>query len=125
MAACLSTHWDEKIYDQIDDSDDLSARPGFAALVYPAYLERKKLSQLRKEVDINPRATPTYIAHTKDDHSYIGGSMLYNTVLAKANVKVKFQLYEEGGYGFGIRSAPELEASKWPREFEEWLSSPN
>jgi len=41
VAARLSTHWDEKIYDQIDDSDDLSARPGFAALVYLAYLERK------------------------------------------------------------------------------------
>ena len=50
--------------------------------------------------------------------------MLYNTVLVEANVKVKFQLYEEGGYRFGIRSAPELEVSKWPREFEEWLSSP-
>ena len=44
VAARLNTHWSEKIYDQVDDSDDLSARPGFAALVYPAYLERKKLS---------------------------------------------------------------------------------
>ena len=38
LAAALSTHFDQRLYDPIDAADQLSCRPDFAVIVYPGYL---------------------------------------------------------------------------------------
>ena len=38
LAAALSTHFEQRLYDPIDAADQLSCRPDFAVIVYPGYL---------------------------------------------------------------------------------------
>src|SRR5258706_457868 len=38
LAAALSTHFDQRLYDPVDAADKLSCRPDFAVIVYPGYL---------------------------------------------------------------------------------------
>jgi acetyl esterase/lipase len=121
VVARLSTNWNEQTYAKIDDADDLSSRPDFAALVYPAYLNLKKNGELRKDLKINPGTPPTFIVHTKDDFKYVNGSILYSEALKQAGIDVEFELYESGGHGFGVRSSEDTEVSKWTKKFETWV----
>jgi acetyl esterase/lipase len=38
LAAALSTHYDQRLYDGVDAADQLSCRPDFAVIIYPGYL---------------------------------------------------------------------------------------
>ena len=38
LSAALSTHFEQRLYDPIDDADKVSCRPDFAVIVYPGYL---------------------------------------------------------------------------------------
>jgi acetyl esterase/lipase len=38
LAAALSTHFDQRIYDAVDDADKVSCRPDYALIIYPGYL---------------------------------------------------------------------------------------
>ena len=42
LAAAISTHYDERLYDPIDAADKLSCRPDFAVVIYPGYLALEK-----------------------------------------------------------------------------------
>ena len=38
LAAALSTHFDQRLYEPLDAADKTSCRPDFAVIVYPGYL---------------------------------------------------------------------------------------
>ena len=60
VAACLSSQHDMRTYPRVDDADDLSCRPSFTLLIYPAYLvvEPKGDNTLAAEVIVTrDRAT--------------------------------------------------------------------
>ena len=42
LSAALSTHFDQRLYDPIDDADKTSCRPDFAVVLYPVMLVCKK-----------------------------------------------------------------------------------
>ncbi len=53
LAAAISTHFDQRLYDPVDAADKLSCRPDFAVIVYPGYLALSE-KNFAANADINP-----------------------------------------------------------------------
>ncbi len=117
LAARLSNNSAQPAYPPIDGADQLSCRPDFVVLVYPAYLEVK--GQLAAEMTVTAQTPPTFIAHTEDDHKYVAGSKIYFAALQAAKAPSEFQLFPTGGHGYGLRC--QKDAKVWPQRCQEWL----
>ena len=54
------------------------------------------------------------MVQTKDDISFIDGTITYYDALKKNNPEVTFRLFETGGHGYGLRLDPSQKLSEWP-----------
>ena len=72
LAAALSTHYDQRLYNLIDAADRLSCRPDFAVIIYPGYLILDDKS-FAPNPNINPTAQtpPTFIVQAEDDPVHV------------------------------------------------------
>lgn len=120
VSARASTRFDDPAYPAIDAVDDQSARPDFAMLIYPAYLDDGR-GGVSTDLDLSAKIPPTLIVHTDDDKSFITGSRLYAAALATATREHRFLLYPTGGHGYGLHS--QGDAKVWPGQAKEWLQS--
>ena len=120
VAARASNTFGKDSYAPIDEIDQESARPDFAILVYPAYLDDKQ-GNLSPDLDLTAAIPPTLIVHTEDDKGFISGSKRYAESLAGAKKDHQFLLYATGGHGYGMKS--EGAASRWPGDALDWLRS--
>jgi acetyl esterase/lipase len=121
LAATLNQHFVKRTYPRVDNADDVSCRPDFTVLVYPAYLSvQDKGQEIASEVEPAPGTPPMFIVQAEDDHSYIQGTLLYYRSLIAAKIPAELHVYETGGHGYGLRptSAP---VTNWPRLAEAWL----
>jgi len=121
LAATASTNYDRRTYAKIDAIDEVSCRPDFALLIYPAYLVDKenKLAAELKPTDDTP---PTFIAMTEDDGVRVECGLFYYLALKQAKVKAEMHLYPTGGHGYGLRPSTNL-VSTWPARAADWLKS--
>jgi acetyl esterase/lipase len=124
LAVLMSTSFKVRTYHKIDNSDELSCRPDFSILIYPAYLvDRKGRSQLFPEIQVSPECPPCFFAHTGDDHVPAEGSALLYLALKKAGVTGnELHLYPFGGHGYGMRKSKDF-VSTWPSRAKEWMSA--
>jgi acetyl esterase/lipase len=120
VSARASTCFDEPAYSAIDAIDETSARPDFAMLIYPAYLDDGKGS-VSPDLNLDGKIPPTLIVHTDDDKSYITGSRVYAAALTETKVEHRFLHYPTGGHGYGLNC--EGDAQVWPGQAKEWLQS--
>ncbi len=113
-----------RTYPKVDDADELSCRPNFGILIYPAYLvDRKKRDKLFPEIKINKETPPCFFAHTGDDHVPAEGSVLMYLELEKAGVKGnELHVYPFGGHGYGMRSS-EHAVVTWPARAQQWIKA--
>lgn len=119
LSARASTLYNEKTYPKVDAADDLSCRPDFAMLIYPAYLDQGENRTLTPELKVNKNTPPTFIFQAADDR--LGNSSLvYAGALRDANVSVELHLVPTGGHGYGMRPGNEA-AETWPGLAENWL----
>jgi len=118
LSARLSTNYDKSTYAPIDAADNQLLRPDFTILMYPAYLTQGGAA-LTKEMRVNAKTPPTFIAHTEDDKSFISGSKLYHAALDAAQVPNEFLYLATGGHGFALRSKSEINI--WPQKCKDWL----
>lgn len=119
LCAHLSTANSVASYPPIDQIDDMSDRPDFAVMIYPAYLADK--GRLASELTISGKTPPSFIAHSEDDRSYIAGSKCYIEALAEAKVPHEFALYPTGGHGYGLHCTKDAKA--WPDRCAAWLQT--
>ncbi len=125
LSATASTNWEKRTYDPIDAADDLSCRPDFTLLIYPAYLAAKNQpNKIAPELNVNSNTPPTFIAQTQDDGVGVENSMLYGLALQNAKVPVEIHVYPVGGHGYGLRPSDNTVAT-WPKRAEEWLRAQN
>ncbi|MFO1487708.1 MAG: glycosyl hydrolase 115 family protein [Verrucomicrobiota bacterium] len=117
LAARASNLFGQHTYAAIDDVDRQSARPDFAVLVYPAYLEHG--GELATNLDLTAAIPPTLIIHNDDDEKYILGSRLYHAVLNQAGVTNEFRCFASGGHGYGLRSTNAV--GVWPEAAWAWM----
>ncbi|MFM2476456.1 alpha/beta hydrolase [Celerinatantimonas sp. MCCC 1A17872] len=142
VAASLATQFNLASYKPIDVIDEQSARPNFAALLYPVITmnhqythmgsrehllgtnpsaQQIKQSSLENAVTIN--TPPTFIALANDDHSVPPmNSIKFYEQLHSHHVLAEMHIFERSGHGFGIRKA-QGNAKLWPELFLNWFSA--
>jgi acetyl esterase/lipase len=123
LAAVISNNFEHRAYAPVDQADELSCRPDFAVLIYPAYLVVSPDSgQLAPEVKPSAHTPPTFLAQTEDDPVHVENSLFYYLALKRAHVPAEMHLYSKGGHGYGLRQT-EMKVTSWPARAEEWLRS--
>jgi len=124
LAVMTATSFNHRTYDKVDPADNLSCRPDFAMLIYPAYLlDQKHTEKLVPHIQITKDCPPFFFAHTGDDHILAEGSIQIFLELEKFGVKGnELHVYPFGGHGYGMRKSTHP-VSKWPARAAEWLHS--
>jgi acetyl esterase/lipase len=121
LAAALSTHFDQRLYDPVDAADKLSCRPDFAVIVYPGYLALAD-QNFALNADIHPtdQTPPSFIVQAEDDPVHVENAVVYFLALKNARVPAELHIYAEGGHGYGLRRTA-LPVTTWPQLVEIWL----
>jgi len=121
LAAAISNHFEQRLYDPIDAADKLSCRPDFAVVVYPGYLALED-KNFAANADINPTANtpPTFIVQAEDDPVHVENAVVYFLALKNAKVPSELHVYAQGGHGYGLRRT-ERPITTWPQAVETWL----
>jgi acetyl esterase/lipase len=119
LSAVASTNYSNRTYPRIDSNDDVSLRPDFTVLVYPAYLSADKFS-ISPELKVDSNTPPTILIQTQDDKNYIDSSIFYYYALKQANVTAAMHLYPSGGHGYGARNTGHS-VNEWPHRVLSWL----
>jgi acetyl esterase/lipase len=121
LAAALSTHFEQRLYDPVDDADKLSCRPDFAVLIYPGALhESGDLLALDPNLQPTADTPPTFLSQAENDPVHVENSVDYFLALKKAKVPAEMHLYAQGGHGFGLRRTA-LPITTWPASVVLWL----
>lgn len=121
LSAVVSGSFDKRAYDPVDAADQLSSRPDFTMLIYPAYLTlAKENDKIAPELKISASTPPTFLAQTQDDSIRVECSLFYYLALKQAKVPVEMHLYPTGGHGYGLRPAKH-NVTSWPKRAEEWM----
>jgi acetyl esterase/lipase len=123
LSAALSTHFEQRLYDPIDDADKVSCRPDFAIIVYPGYLALSEQNFApNAEIHVTGKTPPSFIVQAEDDPVHVENSTVYFLALKNAKVPAEMHLYANGGHGYGLRRT-ELPVTAWPRLVETWLQT--
>ncbi|MBS1839961.1 MAG: alpha/beta hydrolase [Acidobacteria bacterium] len=121
LAAALSTHFEQRLYEPIDGADKLSCRPDFAVIVYPAYLAIAEQNfAANPEIRVTDQAPATFIVQAEDDPVHVENATLYFLQLKNARVPAELHVYSEGGHGYGLRKT-EKPVTGWPKLAEAWM----
>jgi lysophospholipase L1-like esterase len=118
LSAKASNWFDDKTYDAIDAVDELSCRPDFAVLVYPAYLAQGE--KVASDLNLKAKIPPTLIVHSEDDKNFITGSKAYHAALDEMKLPNEFLNYPTGGHGYALHCTKEAKA--WPDAALVWMS---
>lgn len=117
LTARAATRFNENTYPKMDTADDLSCRPDFAMLIYPAYLDDGANRTLTPELTLSEQTPPMFIFSTSDD--FFGNSALVMTqALRDHKIPVELHFMAVGGHGYGMRAGAGLQ---WPPLAEKWL----
>ncbi|MFY0650533.1 MAG: alpha/beta hydrolase [Cyclobacteriaceae bacterium] len=121
LCARASTRYEDQTYDKVDKNDDLSARPDFTMLVYPAYLDKGENRSLTPELKVDKNTPPMFIFETADD-KHGNSALVMSGALRDAKVPVEVHLMPEGGHGYGLRPG-NVAGETWPGLAEKWLKN--
>lgn len=120
LTARAATRFQSPSYTATDETDTQSARPDFAALIYPAYMDEGEHHTLSPELTITEQTPPFFVFQTADD-PYGNSALVISQALRNHKIPVQLHIYEKGGHGYGLRANLAEAASKWPKLMEEWL----
>lgn len=119
LSARASTRYQDKVYEPVDAADQLSARPDFTMLIYPAYLDQGINNTLTPELTVDSKTPPMFLFATADD-PYGNSALVMAGALRDQKVPVELHFLPTGGHGYGVRPGnPAAEA--WPVLAASWL----
>jgi acetyl esterase/lipase len=111
----------KRVYEPVDATDEESALPSFAVLVYPAYLTKDG----KVPADIEPAitsATPIFMIAGLADLYRGSGVGYFSAHVAKNRwPKIEAHFYPQGCHGFGVSTKPHNDVYKWERLLATWL----
>jgi acetyl esterase/lipase len=139
LAATLSTHYDENVY---EPENETSARPDFSLLIYPvitmdaSYTHMgsretllgknptdEQVKRFSNELQVDGQTPPAFLVHSLDDDTVpVLNSINYALALKKNSVPCELHLYEQGGHGYGLGRSDNTE-STWPEACKKWLGA--
>ena len=118
LAARVSTGPDIKAYKPIDEIDQVSCRPDFTVLLYPAYMNDG--DDLKDEFKVSADLPPTLIISAEDDKKHFKSGAVYAEELKDAGASIRTHFFKQGGHGFDMNT--ELDPlSTWPELLGQWL----
>ncbi|MCD6331910.1 MAG: alpha/beta hydrolase fold domain-containing protein [Bacteroidales bacterium] len=120
LSARAGTLYNRQSYSPVDAVDELSCRPDFTALIYPAYLDQGKNRTLTPELKVDGYTPPVFLFQTADD-PYGNSALVMAQALRDAKVPVELHILPSGGHGYGLRAGKEA-AETWPGLMAAWLS---
>ena len=121
LAAALSTHFDQRLYEAIDAADQLSCRPNFAVIVYPGYLALAEQNFApNPDIHVTDKTPPSFIVQAEDDTAHVENATVYFLALKNAKVPAELHIYAQGGHGYGLRRTA-LPVTTWPQSVMTWL----
>lgn len=123
LAAVTSMEHRQVTYEPIDGADELSCRPDFTVLVYPAYLNGEPHNdslELTGEFRVDATTPPAIMIHANDDRVSPINSVAYYLALRKAKVPVELHIFPSGGHGYGLRPSDHA-VTGWPKLVERWM----
>lgn len=121
LTATLAAPAEEVPYPPQDDTDKLSYRPDFVALIYPAYLADDDLN-LAPEFNVTADTPPAFLLQSEDDPIRVENALGWYLALKRAGVGAEMHLFSEGGHGYGILRTGHavadwvVPAARWFRE---------
>lgn len=119
LSARISTLYNKDSYTKIDAADEVSAKPAFTLLIYPAYLDQGTNNTLTPELAIDAQTPPMFLFATADD-PYGNSALVMAGALRNAKVPVELHFYAHGGHGYGLRPGNSA-ADVWPALAQKWL----
>jgi len=143
LVAAISTHYDKRVYAEVDAADRESCRPDFAVSLYPGHLSLAAAAwdahengrvlahaaganehlTLNPAVPVTKQTPPTFLLQAEDDHvDSVEDALSYYLALRGAGVPVEMHLYATGGHAFGLRRTKEA-ITEWPGLVERWMKS--
>jgi acetyl esterase/lipase len=120
QTAALASLMNERQYPSIDDVDQVSFRPNFAVLVYPAYLADQEKRTLLPEAAVTSGTPPMFLVHAYNDPVPVENSLILALALKQSNIPCEVHAFATGGHGFGLRRTDEP-CTDWPALCERWL----
>lgn len=120
LSASVALRSAKRSYKSMDAVDEVSCKPDFAVLIYPAYLVTDKRDALRPEFVVTSAAPPMFLVHAGDDGVPVESSVRLYLALKEAKVPSELHVYSVGGHGYGLRPSKDP-VSGWPGRCEEWL----
>lgn len=119
LAARISTNYNTDSYSKVDTQDEISSRPDFSILIYPAYLDKGINRSLSSHLEVDENTPPMFIFATSDDN-HANSSLVMTTALRDFKVPVELHLLPTGGHGYGLRLGNNA-AIFWPNLAEKWI----
>ncbi|HVI99984.1 MAG TPA: alpha/beta hydrolase [Sphingomonas sp.] len=140
LCADLATRFARVVYDPVDASDRLSARPFVAAPIYPVQSMHAPLAHAGSRAlliganasralesahtpaeNIPADAPPFFLCHAEDDPVVpVGNTIELRAALRARGIVTETHLFTEGGHGFGLRGVVGKPAGVWPDLFLAW-----
>jgi len=137
LASTLGTHFDKPA---INNSDNISLRPDFMALIYPVITFGKfaHLGSLENLIGKNPSqqlvdlysnekqvtaaTPPTFLVHAEDDNVVpVENTLMFYDALLQNKVKSEMHIYAGGGHGFGLYNSTTHDF--WFDRLKEWMDT--
>ena len=123
LAAALSASAGQRTYPPVDDADQVSCRPDFSVLIYPAYLTLKDQGdKINPDTAVSSNTPPAFLAMAQDDPVRVETALFYSAALKQAGVPFELHIYPEGGHGYGLRRT-ENPLTAWPARAADWMQS--
>lgn len=143
LAASIATRFAAKVYDAVDIADGLSARPDFAALLYPVitmgegahpgsrdHLLGKTptaaaIDAYSAQRHVPPDAPPTFVCLAANDPLVpaIPNGVAMFLALQAQKVPSELHVFEDGGHGFGLWGTVGKPDAVWPELFLRWSAA--
>jgi acetyl esterase/lipase len=111
-----------RTYPRVDAADDLSCRPDFQVLIYPAYLVKDGGYAGNAESAVTSATPPTFLVMAQDDPVHVENILGYALQLQAAKVPMEVHLYPTGGHGYGLRPTKDF-VTTWPQRAADWMTS--
>lgn len=122
LSARISTRYNDGLYNTIDESGAVSARPDFTVLIYPAYLADGEGGSITSELKVDENTPPMFMFGTTDDPHASRSVLEMSKALNMYNVLYELHVLPEGGHGYGLRKG-NVAAETWPGLAEQWLKN--
>jgi acetyl esterase/lipase len=108
-------------YEVVDDTDKVSSRLNYAALLYAAGGFGSKAKNELNEANINKdNLPPIFLAAAYNDRLAEGAVQTFLS-LKKAGVPAEIHIYATGGHGFGMRASNNPLIADWSNRLEAWM----